>query len=164
MKRIPALAPMPDANWPEDLPRPTRLLDPPEPVTATALLPDHPPAFFVWRNVRHRVVKADGPERITGEWWKSEREHFSLRDYYRVESEQGRALLALPRRADRRGRALVDAWVLRMTYAELQVTTHFSFLRGASSPREMFEQAKLLGLPALGDRRPQLAGRDRAGL
>ena len=37
-----------------------------------------------------------------------------------------------------------------MTYAELQVTTHFSFLRGASSPREMFEQAKLLGLPALG--------------
>ena len=89
MKRIPALAPMPDANWPEDLPRPARLLDPPEPVTATALLPDHPPAFFVWRNVRHRVVRADGPERITGEWWKSEREHFSLRDYYRVESEQG---------------------------------------------------------------------------
>jgi len=37
-----------------------------------------------------------------------------------------------------------------MTYAELQVTTHFSFLRGASSPRELFEQAKLLGLSALG--------------
>jgi error-prone DNA polymerase len=37
-----------------------------------------------------------------------------------------------------------------MSYAELQVTTHFSFLRGASSPRELFEQAKLLGLPALG--------------
>lgn len=36
-----------------------------------------------------------------------------------------------------------------MSYAELQVTTHFSFLRGASSPRELFEQAKLLGLPAL---------------
>lgn len=35
-------------------------------------------------------------------------------------------------------------------YAELQVTTHFSFLRGASSPRELFEQAKLLGLSALG--------------
>jgi len=37
-----------------------------------------------------------------------------------------------------------------VTYSELQVTTHFSFLRGASSPRELFEQAKLLGLPALG--------------
>jgi error-prone DNA polymerase len=35
-------------------------------------------------------------------------------------------------------------------YAELQVTTHFSFLRGASSPAELFEQAKLLGITALG--------------
>ena len=88
-KRIPALAPITGVAWPEALPRPTRLLDPPEPVTATALLPDHPPAFFVWRRVRHRVVKADGPERITGEWWKSESERSSLRDYYRVENEQG---------------------------------------------------------------------------
>ena len=30
-----------------------------------------------------------------------------------------------------------------MKYAELQVTTHYSFLRGASSPGELFEQAKL---------------------
>ncbi len=37
-----------------------------------------------------------------------------------------------------------------MRYAELQVTTHFSFLRGASSPAELFEQAKLLGITALG--------------
>jgi len=36
------------------------------------------------------------------------------------------------------------------SYAELQVTTHFSFLRGASSPRELFEQAKALGIAALG--------------
>ncbi|UYY57184.1 error-prone DNA polymerase [Sphingomonas sp. S2-65] len=36
------------------------------------------------------------------------------------------------------------------TYAELQVTTHFSFLRGASSPEELFAAAALLGLPALG--------------
>jgi error-prone DNA polymerase len=35
-------------------------------------------------------------------------------------------------------------------YAELHVTTHFSFLRGASSPAELFEQAKLLGIAALG--------------
>ena len=37
-----------------------------------------------------------------------------------------------------------------MSYAELQVTTHFSFLRGASSPEALFRQAALLGLPALG--------------
>ena len=35
-------------------------------------------------------------------------------------------------------------------YIELQVTTHFSFLRGASSPEELFAAAALLGLPALG--------------
>ena len=33
---------------------------------------------------------------------------------------------------------------------ELQVTTHFSFLRGASSPEELFATAATLGIPALG--------------
>ncbi|WP_046867105.1 error-prone DNA polymerase [Microvirga massiliensis] len=48
-------------------------------------------------------------------------------------------------------------------YAELQVTTHFSFLRGASSPAELFEQAKLLGITALGiTDRNSLAGIVRA--
>jgi error-prone DNA polymerase len=37
-----------------------------------------------------------------------------------------------------------------MMYAELHTTTHFSFLRGASSPDELFAAAALLGLPALG--------------
>ncbi|MCO6180835.1 DNA polymerase III subunit alpha, partial [Ciceribacter sp. RN22] len=31
-----------------------------------------------------------------------------------------------------------------MRYAELQVTTHFSFLRGASSAEQLFTTAKLL--------------------
>ncbi len=35
-------------------------------------------------------------------------------------------------------------------YAELQVTTHFSFLRGASSAEELFATAKELGITALG--------------
>ena len=35
-------------------------------------------------------------------------------------------------------------------YVELQVTSHFSFLRGASSPEELFAAAKLLGHEALG--------------
>ncbi len=37
-----------------------------------------------------------------------------------------------------------------MTYAELQVTTHFSFLRGASSADELFATAKELGIEAIG--------------
>ncbi|MHA6721973.1 error-prone DNA polymerase [Sphingomonas sp. RS2018] len=37
-----------------------------------------------------------------------------------------------------------------MTYAELQVATHFSFLRGASSCEELFGMASVMGMPALG--------------
>ncbi|WP_243450964.1 error-prone DNA polymerase [Sphingosinicella sp. CPCC 101087] len=37
-----------------------------------------------------------------------------------------------------------------MTYTELQVTSHFSFLRGVSSAAELFSAAALLGYPALG--------------
>ncbi|MDP9127651.1 MAG: error-prone DNA polymerase, partial [Pseudomonadota bacterium] len=37
-----------------------------------------------------------------------------------------------------------------MSYAELQVTTNFSFLRGASYPDELFAQAAQLGIKALG--------------
>ena len=36
------------------------------------------------------------------------------------------------------------------TYVELQLTSHFSFLRGASSPEELFEAGGLLGHQALG--------------
>ena len=37
-----------------------------------------------------------------------------------------------------------------MRYAELQVTSHFSFLRGASSPDELFATAAAFGIDALG--------------
>ena len=36
------------------------------------------------------------------------------------------------------------------TYCDLQVTSHFSFLRGASSCEQLFATAALMGLPALG--------------
>src|SRR5882757_11090144 len=50
-----------------------------------------------------------------------------------------------------------------MNYADLQVTTHFSFLRGVSSPKDLFSAAALLGIKALGvvDRN-SLAGMVRA--
>jgi protein ImuB len=90
-RRVPALAPASGLTWPEDLVRPARILEPPECVDAMAVVPDEPPIFFVWRRIRHRVLRADGPERITGEWWKSESEVSSFRDYYRVETDQQNA-------------------------------------------------------------------------
>jgi protein ImuB len=88
VRRVGALA-RGAGDWPGDLPRPVRLLDPPQPIEAMALLPDHPPVAFTWRRVRHRVRHADGPERIAGEWWKRDREWLSVRDYFRVEDEDG---------------------------------------------------------------------------
>jgi protein ImuB len=75
--------------WPLRLPRPVRLLRKPELIETMALLPDHPPVSFSWRGVRRRVKRADGPERIFGEWWKRDAEVDAVRDYFRVEDEQG---------------------------------------------------------------------------
>src|ERR1700761_1788386 len=76
-------------------------------------------------------------------------------------------LLALPRRPLRprsRRLALIRPWAVRMSaYAEIAVTTNFSFLRGASHPGEFVEQAAQLGLSAIGIAdRNSLAGVVRA--
>jgi protein ImuB len=64
----------------------------PEPVEATALLPDHPPARFRWRGADYRVAHAAGPERLAPEWWRdgSDDASMSTRDYFRVEDGDGR--------------------------------------------------------------------------
>jgi protein ImuB len=84
------LAPKSKTVWPRGLPRPARLLKPPQLVEATSMLPDAPPAQFIWRRKRHRIRRADGPERIGGEWWKSDRERIATRDYWQVEDDEGR--------------------------------------------------------------------------
>jgi len=76
--------------WPE-WPRPVRLLSPPEPIDGVvALLPDQPPRRFTWRGRAYRVARADGPERIHGEWWRRRAEADAVRDYFQVEDEAGR--------------------------------------------------------------------------
>jgi protein ImuB len=72
--------------------RPLLLLDPPEPVQATAELPDSAPARFTWRRVSHKVARAEGPERLSPEWWLPARglHEPRTRDYYAVEDEAGR--------------------------------------------------------------------------
>ena len=89
VRAVPALTPI-IGNWPVNLPRPIRLFSPPQLVEAIALLPDYPPVAFTWRRVRYRIRHADGPERIAGEWWKRDREWASVRDYFRVEDQDGR--------------------------------------------------------------------------
>jgi protein ImuB len=87
-RRVSPLAPPSGSTWPENLERPTRLLNPPESIMTTALLPDHPPVSFIWRRVRYKVTKADGPERITSEWWLGDQRKM-IRDYYRLETVEG---------------------------------------------------------------------------
>jgi protein ImuB len=87
--RIPAMAPDSGATCPGHWPRPSRLLAHPEGIETVALLPDHPPVSFTWRGVRRRVKRADGPERVFGEWWKRDADLVAVRDYFRVEDEAG---------------------------------------------------------------------------
>ncbi|MDO8900385.1 MAG: DNA polymerase Y family protein [Phenylobacterium sp.] len=85
-------SPEPPARWDPARPRPIRLFRRPEPIEATAPVPDDPPVQFRWRGQLHRVRLAEGPERIAEEWWKAPIEAAStthVRDYYRVEDQAG---------------------------------------------------------------------------
>lgn len=66
--------------------RPVRLFSPGQEIEVTAGVPDGPPLQFRWRRVLREVVRAEGPERISGDWLQREK----TRDYYRVEDKQGR--------------------------------------------------------------------------
>lgn len=66
--------------------RPIRLFSPAQPIEVLASVPDGPPIRFRWRRVMRDVARAEGPERISGNWLKRE----NTRDYYRVEDKQGR--------------------------------------------------------------------------
>ena len=88
-RRVAALAVEAGSNWSGEWPRPSRLFSSPERVETVALLPDHPPAAFTWRGTRRRIKRADGPERVFGEWWKRDAESAAVRDYFQVEDEAG---------------------------------------------------------------------------
>ncbi|ANL38265.1 DNA-repair protein ImuB 3 (plasmid) [Rhizobium phaseoli] len=89
VRRIAPTADEIGATWPLHWPRPSRLLPHPEAVEVIALLPDHPPVSFTWRGKRRRVKRADGPERIFGEWWQRSSEWVAVRDYFVVEDDVG---------------------------------------------------------------------------
>jgi protein ImuB len=83
------------AAWPvPEQKRPLLLLPHAEPAEVTALVPDGPPRRFCWRGVSYEVAGAEGPERIAGEWWRTQpavsaRQDALTRDYYLVEAAGG---------------------------------------------------------------------------
>ncbi len=102
-----------DHPWHPRWPRPARLLRRPERLDhVIAELPDLPPRRFTWRGKRHVVTRADGPERITGEWWKSAAERDAVRDYFLVEDEGGQRFWLFRRGDGERGVTGDLSWYL----------------------------------------------------
>ena len=102
-----------DHPWHPRWPRPVRLLRRPEQVHhVLAELPDQPPRRFTWRGATYRVVRADGPERIAGEWWRRPAERQAVRDYFRVEVESGQRFWLYRRGDGVRGETGDLSWFL----------------------------------------------------
>lgn len=89
VRRVSPVADEDGHTWSASWPRPVRLLAKPELIDVIALMPDHPPVSFTWRGNRRRVKRADGPERIFGEWWQRTTEWAAVRDYFTVEDDSG---------------------------------------------------------------------------
>lgn len=69
--------------------RPALLLPRAETADVLAVVPEGPPRRFRWRGAVHKVIHAQGPERIAPEWWRTPAPQ-PTRDYYIVEDEAGR--------------------------------------------------------------------------
>lgn len=67
---------------------PTRLLDRPEEVSVIYATPEGLPRRFVWRRKVHDIARAQGPRRVSPEWWRAP-STARLRDYYKVEDTAG---------------------------------------------------------------------------
>lgn len=94
--------------------RPLRLLERPEEIQAgLPVAPDGPPKFFIWRECRHAVTRAEGPERIAMEWWRN---NGLTRDYFRVETENGQRFW-LYRDGLYRQNGLQQRWYLQGMFA-----------------------------------------------
>lgn len=118
--------------------RPIHLLPRPEPVQLVAhrgVNKSLPLSGFTWRRARHFLAAAEGPERISGTWWRStlppdrsveETNYFALcedggaaRDYWRVESEEGNRfwLFHLPFPLLRDAQDVMPRWFLHGLFA-----------------------------------------------
>lgn len=104
--------------WHPRWPRPARLLRRPEPIDhVMAELPDSYPRRFRWRGQMHQVVCGDGPERITGEWWRRVAERQAVRDYFQVEDEAGQRFWLFRRGDGQRVETGDMTWYIHGTFA-----------------------------------------------
>jgi hypothetical protein len=86
---IPAPIPVPIPTSPTPTDAVLRLLDTPEPVDVEA--PHGIPDAVWWRGRRLSVASANGPERLSGDWWRADT---YARDYWRCVAEgEGELLL-----------------------------------------------------------------------
>jgi protein ImuB len=76
--------------------RPVLLLQQPFSIDVVTPIPDGPPVIFIWRKQKHKVIYAQGPERISPEWWRPTQLQTSsrtltreTRDYYHLEDQNG---------------------------------------------------------------------------
>lgn len=107
-----------DHPWHQRWPRPARLLRRPEPLDQImAKMPDHAPFRFAWRGCLHLVARSDGPERITGEWWRRTGERDAVRDYFRVEDTEGRRFWLFRRGDGQRAETGDHRWYIHGTFA-----------------------------------------------
>ncbi len=92
---VPAAGSRPAPAWPSRRPRPLRLFAP-EPVITSgggSRQGLEPPTRFRWRGSFLTTIGAEGPERITPAWWENDAGwRGGLRDYWRVETGEGRRL------------------------------------------------------------------------
>ncbi|MEH0070692.1 PHP domain-containing protein [Pannonibacter sp. Pt2-lr] len=153
-------------SQPEPFPRcgPRRplILFAPEPLTAQG---PTPPARFSWRRMRFTLGRASGPERLSPEWWLDDPEwRRGLRDYWFVQTLEAAASGCSTRPRTRDGTSMANLpEALSPGYAELCVTSNFTFLTGASHPEELVLRAAELGLQAIAiTDRNSLAGVVRA--
>ncbi len=132
-RAVPPAAPA--SPWSDETPalyqgallRPLTLFEPPQPVEAIAGVPEDPPQRLVWRQRTHRIVRAEGPERIAAEWRQAPEPDLkaaaapppdpaalgdpepppdrAFRDYYRIEDEEGRRFWVFREGAYGQGRA-----------------------------------------------------------
>ncbi|MEP5758987.1 MAG: DNA polymerase Y family protein [Litoreibacter sp.] len=85
----PAAYSTPEGAWTALRDRPIRLF-PPEPISGVG---SSPPTSLRWRRMTLGVARASGPERIAPEWWlPDENWRSGVRDYWKVETKQGRRL------------------------------------------------------------------------
>jgi protein ImuB len=77
------------AAWSAYRIRPIRLIDPPMRIEASILIPGGSPVQFFIGDRQHRIIRSEGPERLTAEWWRDRSSFGYPRDYYRIEDDRG---------------------------------------------------------------------------